>query len=134
MTTVVNLKTCPDFNAKRSRSDDDPTRKPNDVYIGLDRWTPRYGLYEKSYWQNPYRADKTNKNGKVGEKRDGTRAEVIEKFRKDALGEVTPRKTPPDLLARLPELRGKRLGCWCKPGDCHGDLLAEWVDHGIPSK
>ncbi|WNZ62248.1 DUF4326 domain-containing protein [Myxococcus sp. MxC21-1] len=25
-------------------------------------------------------------------------------------------------------LRGKRLGCWCKPGPCHADILAEWVD------
>lgn len=22
------------------------------------------------------------------------------------------------------ELKGKRLGCWCKPGPCHGDVLA----------
>ena len=22
------------------------------------------------------------------------------------------------------ELRGKRLGCWCKPFPCHGDVLA----------
>ncbi len=29
----------------------------------------------------------------------------------------------PDLLARLPELRGKTLGCWCAPGPCHGDVL-----------
>jgi hypothetical protein len=31
----------------------------------------------------------------------------------------------PDLLARLPELRGKVLGCWCHPEQCHGDTLAE---------
>jgi hypothetical protein len=30
----------------------------------------------------------------------------------------------PDLVARLPELRGKTLGCWCKPAACHGDVLA----------
>jgi hypothetical protein len=28
-------------------------------------------------------------------------------------------------MAALPELRGKKLGCWCKPGPCHGDVLAE---------
>lgn len=47
-----------------------------------------------------------------------------------------------DLMERLPELQGKRLGCWCKPNPCHGDvlirLLAEHnkakqaVVHGIP--
>lgn len=34
----------------------------------------------------------------------------------------------PDLLAALPELKGKVLGCWCKPEACHGDLLAELAD------
>lgn len=30
------------------------------------------------------------------------------------------------LLKRLPELRGKNLACWCKPGDaCHADVLLE---------
>ena len=37
----------------------------------------------------------------------------------------------PDLMARLPELRGKVLGCWCfclgdpdEPERCHGHVLA----------
>jgi len=34
----------------------------------------------------------------------------------------------PDLLARLPELRGKVLGCHCKPFACHGDVLARLAD------
>lgn len=29
-----------------------------------------------------------------------------------------------DLVASLPELRGKKLGCWCAPLACHGDVLA----------
>lgn len=28
-----------------------------------------------------------------------------------------------DLVMALPELYGKTLGCWCKPSDCHGDIL-----------
>jgi hypothetical protein len=59
---------------------------------------------------------------------------VIEKFRKYAFGEPcvtfeakTP-QTPPDILARIPELKGKRLGCWCKPDACHGDVLIELVE------
>jgi len=27
------------------------------------------------------------------------------------------------LLKDLHELKGKRLGCWCKPLPCHGDIL-----------
>ena len=34
----------------------------------------------------------------------------------------------PALLAALPELRGKRLGCWCAPQACHGDVLAQLAD------
>lgn len=25
-------------------------------------------------------------------------------------------------------LRGKRLGCFCKPEKCHGDIIKEWLD------
>ncbi len=50
--------------------------------------------------------------------RDGTREEVIAKHAEWL-------KTQPDLLARLPELKGKRLGCFCAPYHaCHGDTLA----------
>ena len=31
--------------------------------------------------------------------------------------------TQSDLLAALPELRGKDLACWCAPDACHGDVL-----------
>jgi hypothetical protein len=50
-----------------------------------------------------------------------TREEVIEDYRKWIL-------TQPQLLAKLPELKGKILGCWCKPLACHGDVLAEMAD------
>jgi hypothetical protein len=30
----------------------------------------------------------------------------------------------PDLLARIHELKGKALVCWCAPLPCHGDHLA----------
>lgn len=36
------------------------------------------------------------------------------------------RRTPA-LLAKLPQLRGCVLGCWCKPETCHGDVLAAAV-------
>lgn len=49
---------------------------------------------------------------------DGTRSEVIDKYRQWI-------KTQPQLLAQLHILRGKRLGCFCKPLACHGDVLVE---------
>ena len=31
----------------------------------------------------------------------------------------------PELMAALPELKGKTLGCWCSPKACHGDILIQ---------
>ena len=50
-----------------------------------------------------------------------TREEAIEKYRDWIL-------TQPQLLAALPELQGKVLGCYCSPKACHGDVLAELCD------
>lgn len=62
-----------------------------------------------SIWGNPY---------KIG--RDGTREEVIEKYRQYLY-------RSPKLLVNLGDLRGKRLGCYCSPEACHGDVLVEMI-------
>lgn len=49
--------------------------------------------------------------------RDGTRAEVIASHERHL-------RSRPELMAALGELRGKRLGCWCAPLPCHGEVLA----------
>ena len=59
--------------------------------------------------------------------RDGTRKEVIEKYRVWII-------TQPELMAALSELRDKRLGCHCLPLACHGTVLAEMADSGYPGK
>jgi len=64
-------------------------------------------IMRPSKWGNPF---------KIGE--DGTRDEVIAKYRKYFL-------QTPELMSSLHEIRGKRLGCCCKPYPCHGDVLAE---------
>lgn len=33
-----------------------------------------------------------------------------------------------DHIKRLHELKGKRLGCYCKPDYCHGDVLVKLVN------
>jgi Domain of unknown function (DUF4326) len=53
--------------------------------------------------------------------RDGTREAVVAKYRTYLLGR-------PDLLALLPDLKGRRLGCWCVPLPCHGEVIAEIAD------
>jgi hypothetical protein len=79
-------------------------KKPYDTYIG--RAVPRSG-FKASIWANLFKLGK-----------DGTRDEIIAKYRAWLF-------TQPDLMARLPELKGKVLGCWCAPEACHGDILAE---------
>ena len=70
-------------------------RSPYDLYIG-----------RPSKWGNPFQ---------IG--RDGDRAQVIARYERWLEGQ-------PELLAELPELAGKTLGCWCAPKRCHGEVLA----------
>lgn len=54
--------------------------------------------------------------------RDGTRDEVIAKYEARL-------RSRPDLMAKLPQLKGKVLGCFCAPlRRCHGDVLARLAD------
>jgi Domain of unknown function (DUF4326) len=53
--------------------------------------------------------------------RDGTRAEVLRKYREYLVSRD-------DLLELLPGLRGRRLGCWCAPEPCHAGVIAELAD------
>ena len=55
--------------------------------------------------------------------RDGSREQIMARYR----GHLLDR---PDLLALLPDLRGRRLGCWCVPLPCHADVIAELADAG----
>lgn len=83
-----------------------------DIYIGR----PAPGL-PGSIWVNPFVIGK-----------DGTRDEVIEKYRQYVLSK-------PELLGQLESLRGKVLACWCSPQKCHGDVLIELLSGGkLPPK
>ena len=75
-------------------------RDDYDVYIGRG-----------SKWGNPFVIGK-----------DGTREEVIDKYRKYLI------MRKPKLLDSLEELEGQRLGCWCSPKACHGDVLVELIE------
>ncbi|HEX3035823.1 MAG TPA: DUF4326 domain-containing protein [Thermodesulfobacteriota bacterium] len=77
---------------------------PNVVYIG--RESPRLGL-KRSKWHNPYHVCAFR-----------IREEACWLYREYLLYHK-------ELLDRLPELEGKRLGCYCKPELCHGDILVE---------
>ena len=54
-----------------------------------------------------------------------SRREVIELYKQWISKEIQEgRITREDLNT----LRGQRLGCWCKPLSCHGDVLAKLAD------
>jgi hypothetical protein len=92
-------------------------REPHDVYIGRMAGDS----YRGTRLLNPYRGLFGNPF-QVG--RDGNRDEVIAKY-EDWLMH-SPTAAP--VRRRLPELRGKILGCHCKPAACHGDVLARLAD------
>ncbi|CAN7625575.1 DUF4326 domain-containing protein [Pararhizobium sp. LjRoot238] len=59
--------------------------------------------------------------------RDGPRAEVVRKY-----AEWIVRQ--PHLMAKLPDLAGKDLVCWCATLRCHGDVLLDLVQRNVCDK
>jgi hypothetical protein len=76
-----------------------------DVYIGRSMNQGGWRL-PTSIWANPFKLS------------EHSREEVLRLY------EEYVRKKP-ELMGRLHELRGKRLGCWCAPLPCHGDVLVK---------
>lgn len=56
--------------------------------------------------------------------KDGTRKECIEKYRIW----FYKRLKKPRFKRAVEALRGKRIGCTCKPLACHGDIIVEWLE------
>ena len=57
--------------------------------------------------------------------RDGSRQEVIDKYREWI-------KDQEYLLSSLHEIKDQRLGCFCSPLPCHGEVLVELADKETP--
>lgn len=68
-------------------------------------------IMRPSIWGNPFR---------IG--LHGNREEVIQMFKERVS------KQPHLIKLAKEKLKGKRLGCCCKPLPCHGDVWAEIVD------
>lgn len=84
------------------------------VNMHVDEYDVR--IDRKTKWGNPF---------VIG--RDGTRLQVIDKYKTKLWRDI---KTGRVDLTELAGLHGKRLGCWCAPAACHGDVLvaaAEWA-------
>ncbi len=77
-------------------------KEPYDVYIG-----------RPGPWGNPF----SHKDGTLAQFKVNDLAEALSAHKEWFLSQ-------PELVKRAKrELKGKTLGCWCKPGQCHGDIL-----------
>lgn len=86
-----------------------------DVEFSSKKSTPKYEYIGRgSYWGNPY---------SMYEEGD-SREEVIRKYKYDFDYEKFLNKEKSEVY----KLAGKRLGCFCKPQSCHGDVLAEFLN------
>lgn len=57
---------------------------------------------------------------------DGSRGEVIDQYRQWFDDKI---RNDPAFLAAVLKLRGKKLGCYCKPLACHGDVIADFLNN-----
>lgn len=85
----------------------------------VNKYKDRYDVYigRGSKWGNPF----THVEGTKAQFKVGSREEAVEAYRNYIL------KSP--LMQDLHELKGKVLGCFCKPQACHGDVLAELANN-----
>jgi len=89
---------------------------PNNIYIGRKGIVfidgKRYPK-EDSIWCNPYKIDENN-----------DRNTVINEYKQYIKNKIKN----DNLFNELKKLKGKTLGCWCKPEKCHGDILIEIIN------
>ena len=86
-------------------------KEPYDVYIGRSRKGEPFNK-----WCNPFVIDKSNPN---------SLSEVLDKYRKYLWKEI---KSGNITVEDLKNLDVKVLGCFCKPKDCHGDIIIKAVE------
>ena len=79
-----------------------------DVYIG------RAGKGQDGYWGNPFT---------IG--RDGDRLRILALYRAYFNNRII---NDPEFFERLQLLIGKRLGCFCNPKSCHGDIMRDYLN------
>ncbi len=100
---VVNIRKA-ELNKAGYVDFQDWSNNSNHIYIG--RCMNHYvkGTYA-SKWANPFSVKKYGRDGCL---------KMYEEYIKKS-----------NLYNQLNELKGKTLGCWCKPFECHGDVLCK---------
>lgn len=79
-----------------------------DIYIGCA------GHGKDGYFGNPFRLTP-----------GANRGSTLERYRNYF---YTRLHTDAEFRKRIHALKGKRLGCFCKPFPCHGDIIKEYLD------
>lgn len=101
ITRVINIKLSEEYSANSDSS--------TFAYIGRG-----------SYWGNPYSIYEVEDLDDNETPRDN----VIRKFRYDFEYDRLLNREKSEAF----KLSGKRLGCYCKPEACHGDVIAEFLN------
>ncbi len=86
-----------------------------DVYIG------RPGKGQDGFFGNPVRISQTCPICGGCHTTAGTTLPCYERY-------LQRRMRDPEFVVRLKQIQGTVLGCFCKPGPCHGDVLARYAD------
>ena len=93
------------------------TEDINNVYIG------RRGIVFIDNERFPKKDSPFCNPFKIG--KNSLRDEVIKKYKEYILIKI---EKEPELKNELILMKGKKLGCWCHPESCHGDILLELIN------
>lgn len=111
------MKSDPNEDAGDSRNRDDrdlsTTELVNIGDYGREGVTP---IDRSSQFGNPFELEKDGGSHTREESIDAYRDWFAQKIGED-----------PDFREDVEQLRGETLGCWCKPDDCHGDIILEYL-------
>ena len=101
---VVNVKKAA-LSSRGIDSFQEWLNKPRSLYIGRDMTHYIHGAHG-SKWQNKF---------------------PVKKFGLEKCLELYEEslRSNQNLMDSIQELAGMELGCWCKPGLCHGDILVK---------
>ena len=89
---------------------------PNHIYIGRNLTFYVKGAIH-SKWANPFSVKKYNRDECL---------QLYKEWIKTGINPITKKKRKEGPLHQdIDELKGKKLGCWCHPEACHGDVLAQ---------
>lgn len=88
-------------------------REKCDIKIGRNSKGEVPPIPEPGCFGNPFHVAEYGREGAIAMYRDHFYKRIVE---------------DPEFEAAILALKGKKLGCFCKPLSCHGDIIKEWLD------